>query len=95
MFLGQDPCATEVFETEIRVDPGASCICFDLRLCKDVTIHFWDRSITVLRDRRFTLGTSYRFSVEKAISLLRQAGFPSIQQIEFPGSHVALLLAKQ
>lgn len=95
MFLGQETSPAEIFATEIRVDPGASCICFDLRLRKDATIHFRDRSITVLRGRRFTLGTSYRFSVEKAISLLRQAGFPSVQRLDFPGSHVALLLAKR
>jgi uncharacterized SAM-dependent methyltransferase len=95
LFHGRDTCPAEVFTTEIRVDPEASCICFDLRLTKDVTIDFWDRSITVARDRRFTLGTSYRFSLEKAVSLLRRAGFPSIQQLEFPDSHVALLLARQ
>jgi len=95
LFHSQDTCPAEVFTTEIRVDPEASCICFDLRLAKDVAIQFWDRSITVGRDRRFTLGTSYRFSLEKAISLLRQAGFASIQQLEFPGGHVALLLAKR
>jgi hypothetical protein len=94
MFLGQDASPAEVFETEIRVDPTASCICFDLRVRKDAAIHFWDRSITVSRNHRFTLGTSYRFSLEKAISLLRQAGFPSTQQIEFSDSHVVLLLAK-
>ena len=94
IFNSKDRFPSEIFETEIRIDPGASCICFDLHVSRDVTIHFWDRSITVLRDRRFTLGTSYRFSLEKAISFLRRAGFLSTQHIQLPGSHVALLLAK-